>query len=233
VIQRLEWDSDFWGIETGRFDLKNDFFIPDNLNDFAFVYIFSDRLLNQEELNQFNGKNHLADEKRVYHKNLNNISVLPNPNIISFYPARPIPERLYDLAIQSGHYSRFSLDPQLAKDSFKQLYRTWLERSVDRVIAEEVFVYETENMIRGFITLGIKNNKPDIGLVAVDADRRSMGIGASLLEIAEFWAYNHAKKNEIQVITQGANQGACNFYERNGYSLNAVTYIYHWWNKRS
>jgi dTDP-4-amino-4,6-dideoxy-D-galactose acyltransferase len=231
MIQRLEWDSDFWGINTGLLDLKHNFFIPVNLNEFQFVCIFSDRLLNQDELNKFGGQIHLADEKRVYLKSLSNETILPNPNIASFSAERVIPERLYDLAIQSGHYSRFALDPHLPKDGFKQLYRTWLERSVSRAIAEDVLVYETDNIIRGFITLGIKNNIPDIGLVAVESESRSMGIGASLLEVAELWAYNHAKKNEIQVVTQGANQGACMFYERKGYSINTVKYVYHWWNK--
>lgn len=231
MIQRLEWDTEFWGIETGRFDIKHEFNIPSNLNEFEFVYIFSDRLLNQEELNQVDGKIHLADEKRGYYKKLNYNPVLPNTNIISFTEDRAIPERLYDLAIQSGHYSRFALDPYLPKDGFKQLYRTWLERSVSRAIAEDVLVFETENIIRGFITLGIKNNRPDIGLVAVHSDDRSMGIGAHLLQSAELWALNNSNKNEIQVVTQGANKGACDFYERNGYSVDTVTYIYHYWNK--
>jgi dTDP-4-amino-4,6-dideoxy-D-galactose acyltransferase len=231
MIQRLEWDSKFWGIETGRFDLKQEFLIPNNLNKFEFVYIFSDRLLNQEELHQFGGQIHLADEKRVYLKRLNNEIVLPNSNIVSFSVERAIPKRLYDLAIQSGHYSRFSLDPNLPKEGFKQLYLTWLERSVSRAIADEVLVFENDNIIRGFITLGIKNNRPDIGLVAVHSDDRSMGIGAHLLQSAESWVLNNLQNNEIQVVTQGANTGACNFYERNGYSVDTVTYIYHYWNK--
>jgi dTDP-4-amino-4,6-dideoxy-D-galactose acyltransferase len=231
MIQQLEWDSDFWGIKTGRLNLRKEFFVPANLNEFEFVYIFSDRLLNQEELSQVDGKIYLADEKRVYLKMLNRETALQNSNIVSFSAERAISERLYDLAIQSGHYSRFSLDPHLPKDGFKQLYRTWLERSVSRAIADDVLVFETDNIIRGFITLGIKNNRPDIGLVAVHSEDRSMGIGSHLLQSAELWALNNSHNNEIQVVTQGANTGACNFYERNSYSVDTVTYIYHYWNK--
>jgi dTDP-4-amino-4,6-dideoxy-D-galactose acyltransferase len=231
MIQHLEWDSEFWGIKTGRLDLKEEFFIPANLKEFEFIYIFSDRILNEGELSQFNGQIHLADEKRVYLKMLTRKTGLPNSNIISFSAERAIPQQLYDLAIQSGHYSRFYLDPNLPAEGFEKLYCTWLERSVSRAIAEEVYFYETENVIRGFITLGLKNARPDIGLVAVDAESRSMGIGTYLLEASEFWAFNHVKEKYIQVVTQAANKGACNFYERNGYSVDTLTYIYHYWNK--
>jgi dTDP-4-amino-4,6-dideoxy-D-galactose acyltransferase len=230
MISRLGWDSEFFGLETGKLVLNgNQFFEFPDPGLFSFIYVLSDRKLTKEEMNVGKGKMHLADEKIVFHKNL--ISpIVTSANIQSFDLNCDIPDRLYDLAIQSGHYSRFYTDPNLPKSSFEKLYRLWLERSVSRQIADEVYVYETDNIIRGFITLGIKSGRPDIGLVAVNAEDRSLGIGALLLNAAENWAVTNAHMNEIQVVTQGQNTGACRFYEKNGYTIESVKYIYHWWN---
>lgn len=231
TLRRLDWDSDFFGREVGRLDLNNVSLDVETIPEsFSFVYIFSDRPLTDAELQCSRGSIHLADEKRIYHKQQLNISTV-REGIQSFHPDRKIPERLYELAIQSGHHSRFSTDPHLPPSYFQQLYRTWLERSVSRAIADEVLVYETEGQIRGFVTLGIKNGRPDIGLIAVHTNDRSSGIGAALLQAAEQWAVQSAHRSEIQVVTQGSNQGACRFYEKNEYMVDTVNYVYHWWNK--
>lgn len=231
MIQRLDWDSNFFGRETGRLDIDGQPFsetaIPES---YSFVYVFSDHLLPEEELKLHHGTIHLADEKRVYYKELSSIAPVAD-HVLSFSSDRVIPDRLRELAIQSGHYSRFSTDPHLSPVYFEQLYTTWLKRSVSREIADEVYVYETEGQIRGFVTLGIKAGRPDIGLIAVYSDDRSSGIGAKLMQAAENWASIKMNSNNIQVVTQGANEGACRFYERNGYAIDSVSYVYHWWKK--
>jgi GNAT superfamily N-acetyltransferase len=230
MINRLDWDSNFFGVETGKLVVEENQIIDSaNFNDFDFVYIFSDLNLSEEQLKIKTGKIHLADQKVVYHKFLKESSDI-STDIHSFDKNRLIPEQLYDLAIQSGHYSRFSTDPNISRSSFERLYKIWLERSVSRDIADEVFVYQIDDLVRGFVTLGIKSGRPDIGLVAVNAKHRSLGIGAILLQAAENWALTKKHSNEIQVVTQGENKGACQFYEKNGYSIDSVTYIYHWWN---
>lgn len=229
MISRLDWDSNFFGVETGKLVVEeNQIIDAANFNDFDFVYIFSNHKLSEEQLNVNKGKIHLADQKVVYHKLLKACSDI-STDIHSFDKNRLIPEQLYDLAIQSGHYSRFSTDPNISRSSFERLYKIWLERSVNRDISDEVYVYETDDLVRGFITLGIKSGRPDIGLVAVNAKDRSLGIGALLLQAAENWALTQNNSHEIQVVTQGENKGACRFYEKNGYSIDSVTYIYHWW----
>ncbi len=231
MISRLDWDSEFFGVETGKLVISHNHIIDtESFNNFKLVYIFSNHKLSDEELNISKGKIYLADEKIEYHKSLN-ITPFNSDKIVSFDSNRSISDRLYDLAIQSGHYSRFSTDPFIPSKSFERLYKLWLERSVKREIADEVYVFESNKIISGFITLGIKSGRPDIGLVAVNNENRSLGIGALLLQAAEHWALSKKKYNKIQVVTQGANKGACRFYEKNGYSIYSVNYIYHWWNK--
>lgn len=233
MISRLEWDTDFFGIETGKYILSSDqTFNSKFFNEFELVYIYSERQLSQEEIVNCSGGNmHLSDQKLVYHKKISSASEISD-KIHVFDPHSIIPERLYDLAIQSGHYSRFSTDPNIPQSSFETLYKIWLDRSVRREIAEDVFVFETDHLIRGFITVGMKSNRPDIGLFAVNEEDRSFGIGKLLLQTAEYWAFNKAKGKEIQVVTQESNKGACRFYEKNGFCIDTVTYIYHWWKNK-
>ena len=68
----------------------------------------------------------------------------------------------------------------------------------------------------------------DIGLIAVNEQHRSLKIGKQLL--AYVFNYSVSKNVEfVTVTTQNKNQGALNFYLKNGFSINKTTYIYHLW----
>jgi dTDP-4-amino-4,6-dideoxy-D-galactose acyltransferase len=76
----------------------------------------------------------------------------------------------------------------------------------------------------------LKQNKDvgKIGIIAVDENYRGRELGKKLLQGADKW-YFEKGLTEAEVVTQQTNPSACRFYERNGYSVKQVEYVYHVW----
>lgn len=94
-------------------------------------------------------------------------------------------------------------------------------------MAFKVLIAKENDDLAGMITLGEKDGRGDIGLLAIDSKYRGKGIGMSLINAAE----NEFKKifKEGQVVTQQDNQAACSLYEKSGYEIEKVESIYHIW----
>ncbi|MHB8876384.1 MAG: GNAT family protein [Myxococcaceae bacterium] len=79
------------------------------------------------------------------------------------------------LALAAGEHSRFNRAPRFPKGGFEKLYRLWIERSITHEIADAVFVARRRAGLTGLVTVGEKQGRADIGLIAVDASARGFG----------------------------------------------------------
>jgi dTDP-4-amino-4,6-dideoxy-D-galactose acyltransferase len=169
----------------------------------------------------------LASHKMTYVISLNlPTTTLLNPAVTDAAIYTP---QLESLALQSGEYSRFRLDKHFSPSVFKRLYSRWLHNSLSGAIARRVLVWRNLNGQEvGLLTLGEKNGRADIGLLAVDAAVRGQRIGQQLVAAAQIqalaWGYT-----SMQVVTQGSNSSACHFYEKCGFHLDSIEHIYHLW----
>ncbi|RFS18731.1 GNAT family N-acetyltransferase [Chitinophaga silvatica] len=229
--KRRDWDSNFLGYEVYSTNeaVRTATEICEILTDLKskarLVYVsHSEPLDIKQTMGSFNGI--LADIKLTYAKKINPPSSI-SPDIKS-YTASTASDRLIQLGLASGIYSRFRTDPKIGIDKYEAIYREWIVKSVSRIIASEVLVYELGGELTGMVTLGEKNNCADIGLIAVAENYRSHGIGRALMQAAENWGYLQGYTN-IQVVTQRANIPACRLYEKNGYELIKEEYFYHFW----
>ena len=138
--------------------------------------------------------------------------------------------RLESLALQSGEYSRFRLDPRFEASVFPRLYGLWLRNSLSHELAREVLVFEPEAGAEavGLLTLGVKQGRADIGLLAVDEQSRGQQIGQQLVQAARQRAAAWGLA-ELQVVTQLDNEPACLFYRKCGFAEYTVEHIYHLW----
>jgi dTDP-4-amino-4,6-dideoxy-D-galactose acyltransferase len=135
---------------------------------------------------------------------------------------------LEQLALQAGVFSRFKFDTKIPNIKFEELYRLWIKRSVMREIADIVYVVRHEGVVVGMVTVGEKNGRADIGLIAVDASIRGKGAGKALVLAAMNWGMRKGFTS-AQVVTQGENVPACKFYEKCGFIVDKVENIYHFW----
>ncbi len=227
MLSRLDWDSVFFGLNVGKLVLsdEDEFLKPEieGLLDYDLVYIFANHGYKMPVV-----RANLVDCKVIYKKSISR-NVETNSNVVAFSENKPSPD-LYELALQSGEYSRFRLDDKMPAGSYEKLYRRWIEQSVCKAMADEVLCYYYNGKIVGMVTLAVKDNVGSIGLVAVDSSCRGLGIGSALLESVDSYLFGRGVR-VVEVATQLDNTKACSWYEKNGYAVDSITDIYHWWRK--
>ena len=231
----LDWDSLFFGIKVGRINQEN--IGSDELTDlislmkkdnFDLVYFPSKKQFDLDFVSNLGG--FLADKKLTFNANLLSLDLenFISTNIVESYSNDMSLTDIESLAIQSGKYSRFSVDPKLSDDSFRSLYKIWINRSLNKEIASEVLLIRGGEKIAGMVTLGDKNGFGDIGLIAIDSDYRGKGYGEILVRSAQKWFLLNGYEYS-QVVTQGDNTPACGLYKKCGYEVSNLEYFYHFW----
>ena len=232
----LEWDSKFFGYKIASIhpsklesdDLHN-IVIELAKNDVKLAYCF----INPDDAVSINSVRNasglLVDEKVTYSiQGFSEVISVTNPikPYILEYPT----ENLRFLALQSGTYSRFKVDPNFKNNEYENLYVEWIKNSVKKSISGENLIYYEGDEEKGFITLAIKNNIGSIGLIAVDEKERGKSIGKKLVNAA-FVYFKANGIDKVEVVTQKANKTACLFYESLGFEVKSIIYIYHLWIK--
>jgi dTDP-4-amino-4,6-dideoxy-D-galactose acyltransferase len=161
------------------------------------------------------------------HSQINFPTVTDGVAIEEFTKKRPTVE-LKLLAFQAGNYSHFRTDEKFAEELFYKLYTAWITNCVNHSIADKVFVAKYKQEIIGMITAGKKNERGDIGLLAVKEEFRGKKIGEYLVKKAQQYFIDVGLKYS-QVVTQEANVAACKLYANCGYQIEKVENFYHFW----
>jgi dTDP-4-amino-4,6-dideoxy-D-galactose acyltransferase len=233
----LKWDSDFFGVIVARIlperltepDLKQLIAkLKDRRVGLAYWASCPEDISSQNAARNLNG--FLADKKVTYAIDITGKSIDTDSGAYSIeeYADNVPTSELESLAIQAGVYSRFNLDPRIPEERFEMLYKLWIRNSVSRKIADAVLVVRYLNRIVGMVTVGEKNHRADIGLIAVDDSMRGKNLGVSLVRAAQKWAVCKGYAS-AQVVTQGENLAACKLYEKCGYFLEKTENVYHFW----
>lgn len=231
-IKRLSWDSSFFGYEVGMIEIEHPLnFSYENFleqtQDYKLIYIFSPQKILHPSL-------HLVDEKLTFERKISTEdlrkSITSVFSITSFDPLHHDLERLKELTLLSGIYSRFYTDPNFVNQEYESLYIEWINKSVKGDKAFDTLIYTIKDKIVGFITLSKKNSTlADIGLIAVDNNFRGQGIASDLIAAAIKAAGNKNFK-KIQVVTQSANKPAVSLYKKTMFEEKSLINIYHHWN---
>lgn len=224
----LHWDSKFFGLRIAKaiVTTPEDVFALSGQEGSLrthhdLIYIFSETGLEMPFETA-----RLVDKKAVF--------IMRAPKRFKSNPAIKIWEpgiatnTLVSLALISGKYSRFKIDTGFPAGSYERLYTHWIEQSINRSIATEVFCYMIDDEPRGLLTLDRRDDRNSIGLVAVDKDYQHYGIGTAMIEHAVSFVQKH-QGNHISVTTQLENVPACRLYSKCGFTIESVTNIWHWW----
>lgn len=234
--QILDWDTQILGIPTAKI-------LPSRLNvtelaevlkklkenKIGLVFWASDStdIISQQAAKEFGG--FLADKKITYHQDLINFKAadFDISQVQSYREILPTAE-MYQLALEIAAYSRFATDPKIPEEKMQQVYKAWIENSTKRMNAKEVLVIKDQNEVIGMSTLGEKNNRGDIGLIAVNPDYRGKQLGTVLVRASQDWSQQNNYR-WTQVVTQQINVPACKLYEKCGYGIDKIEHFYHFW----
>lgn len=228
-ISTLDWDSRFFSLRIGRVDLQTPADAAALLKQYAglkqqydLLYVFDAA---QTGFSAAGAQ--LVDKKILYAKSCEPCQAFTE---VSLYQGGKPTDALYRLALISGSYSRFRLDPLFPKGSFERLYRRWIETAcpAEGTNKQILTFLDSHGVTKGMITIDYQSELGHIGLVAVDTDTQHMGIGSKLMSTLDGYLFERGVKT-LEVPTQKANLDACRWYEKNGFSIKSVTSIYHWW----
>jgi len=233
AVERLEWDSQFFGYPVARivFDHQG----CDNLDD-LFKQLISEKPrvtyffvpASEKKLNKLIAKKKciLVDQKTMFHKTTEKHAQFYN-NIIEFQGTE-ISDKLINLGLQAGLFSRFHIDVNFYNKEYESLYIEWLTKSLNKTLATKTFITRKDRDIVGFTTLGERSGYADIGLVAVDENFRGQGMAYDLIRFADNASFDLGY-SEIKVVTQLQNKAACKLYEKCNFQIENITNIYHYW----
>ncbi|AIZ64609.1 hypothetical protein PK28_14720 [Hymenobacter sp. DG25B] len=234
-ILPLPWDSSFLGFPVGR--LQGAHLTTEELRDtlqaahddgWALLYWMADP--NDTDSTAAAQGNRLQVTDRRGHYALTFPEGLPQPLPVGVSSTVQLSPAIMDLALQSGQQSRFRLDPHFANGVYEQLYAHWIANSLSGEMAHDVLVFRsTHNSPEtGMLTLCLRPEHVEIGLIAVDAGSQNQGIGTLLVEGARQRALAWGR-HKLVSVTQLDNQGACRFYEHMGFELVREEHLYHLW----
>lgn len=225
MIRKLQWDSDFFGIRIGEWDV--DAGSAAATDAFDIIYAKSKLPVAGHIAGYEKG---YSETKVVYGKELTQKPLANDSPIHSVHERDYDSAQLYDLAYESGKYSRFRQDKKFGTDKFEALYRQWVDNSVNGKFADDVLLFKSGERITGFVTYKIHYGFAVIGLIAVAPDVQGQGIGRKLLEVTEA-RLDAQNIDELRIPTQMENKAACSFYKKQGYSVIETNYITHFWKK--
>jgi len=236
-LQSLDWDTKFFGFQIAR--INNPHASADELRQarlqmlerkIPLAYWAADEPTGrvQEIAVELGGT--LVDQKLTFAAAVQD---LPQPDlpalelVESYQPEMPMAD-LKKLAVDSGIYSRFVVDPKFPKEKAIAMFEEWIVRSANKAIADDVLVIRQNGRIAGMSTVARKGDVGSIGLVAVSEKFRGRQFGEALVRAAQNWS-RQLELKEIQVTTQHANLPARRLYEKCNFHLKKMEYFYHFW----
>lgn len=223
MIAEKKWDSDFFNLKIGEVNFADgkDY---SNFQYYDLLYVVSDEDFDL----QIDGfTNSFSEQKVKFHKKLSEI-LQTNENVFSHSEIEYNIQELYQLAFESGKHSRFLLDKNFGTEKFKELYRLWIDNSISKTFADDVFLYKNNQEIAGLLTYKTTDDNATVGLIAVSNKHQGKGIGGILLKHLETILYQKGITS-LTIPTQFENKQACNFYSKQGYSIFENTFIKHFW----
>ncbi len=221
MIERLDWDSSFFGFEVGRLELpqRTELSLLIANCPFRLIYIFSDEPV------EFDGFA-LVDIKVEFAKCVRQV---PFPDEVARFDSNKHSYRtLLELALLSGKYSRFAKDSNFHRNEFAKLYKRWIDRSIESENIE-VLIFEVNGITLGFVTLEIHSDAARIGLIATSVNHQGRGVAQQLIAACENICV-HLNISTLFVATQFANKPAMRLYIKTGFTVKRQQHIYHHWN---
>lgn len=226
MIERLNWDSDFFQKEIGTVHPANSEIFENTLN-------FDLIIANQNEnfpLKIEGFENTFQETKINYIKNLNASKHEISADVLNTDLIKKDINFFKNLAFESGKYSRFKLDKRFGGDEFQKLYLKWIENTLNKKFSDKIFFLEEKGIATGFVTIKKSTEITKIGLIAIHPNFQRRGLGKILLQSAENYCIENGLKF-LEITTQQSNIEASQFYEKFGYIIKDRTIIKHYWKK--
>ncbi|MFA5298276.1 MAG: GNAT family N-acetyltransferase [Lutibacter sp.] len=174
----LEWDSVFFKKKVGEVAFLKDEILED-MEGFDLLYV---RQTDDEPFEIDHFRQTYTETKVIFSKTLSKNNELIDNCIFSVFDIDICKEQIYNLAFESGKFSRFKLDENFKVHEFEELYKIWVDNSLNKKFADNMLVFKQNDTILGFVTYKIFENYAAIGLIATALKMQGTGIGSKLIQ---------------------------------------------------
>ena len=233
-FRHLEWDTEYFGVKSGKIELFNELTVQDQeiievLDSFEFTTIYN--YFNNNKNNTWIGEIRKASLKDVnvqFYLRLEeqNHCFAEDSNII-IDNNMDKNDDIIDMASNSFLFSRFFNDEKLNIDKSANIYRQWVTTAFKQENRYFLY-YQYRGRTIAFILFNFYDSEATIELIAVNKLNAGKGIGSKMIGYLKHYLFDRGIE-VLKVGTQINNVGAINFYIALGFRYSHCTGVYHYW----
>jgi ribosomal protein S18 acetylase RimI-like enzyme len=238
LVERLAWDSDFFGrpigrARVGRLDATTANRLLGEARDAGLECVYLVLVADDPgtvavaEASGF----HLVDVRVVYDRAATApLPALEDAETFHLEPARDAElPRLEDLAVQVSRVSRYAFDSRFPASETERLYRAWIANALHG-FADVVLVARErpDGEALGFLCGKMHGELCDLQLAGVDERYRLRKVGRALFSGGVGWARANGA-SRVQIVTQARNVAAQRLFQQLGFLTSEVRLCYHLW----
>jgi ribosomal protein S18 acetylase RimI-like enzyme len=134
-------------------------------------------------------------------------------------------DAVLDIAEHCFRFSRFHLDPMIARPLANKIKREWMASYFAGRRGRKVLLASVGDRAAGFLGILDAGGARVIDLIGVAEAMQGRGVGSAL--VSQFIGENEHSASVLRVGTQVANAPSLRLYERFGFRVAEATYVMH------
>ena len=239
-LERLDWDSSFFGLSVGKLVIAaSEEFDPDAFKDLAaaggydLIYVFAlQRMLALEQT--LPSKLDLVDIQLTMSQSFQRERFNGLTYAIRKTLSADELHQCYVIAEQTAKVSRFYREPLIGPDMTRQLYRQWVDNSLNTTFSDGLFLVKESDSVIGIhlVKTELDARVGRCSVIGVEASSKRLNVGRRLWDQAfGYWA---AESNieSCKVPFSLQNTESLNFHLKVGFNrVEEIKYIYHFRSK--
>ena len=237
LFKKLQWDSDYFGINIGYISclrltpniekVVKDFTKKEKIDLLEYLCNCHDKI---SVLNAEKSGYSFVDMRLTFEHYLNNdIRYSQKHGYRVEKGCLQDIEKLRTIAADIYKDSRYYFDGDFDRKKVKEFYINWIEKAILGSYDDYAYVLYRKNEPLGFCTVKeYKRNAVGIGLLGADKKIQGNGMGEYLLK-ASLSKLKEQGKKYVEVVTQGRNYEAQRLYQKCGFLTKKTELWYHKW----
>lgn len=238
LYQKLQWDSDFFGINIGYISCLR---LTPNIEKHIKKFIHSEKIDLLEYLcnchdresvitSEKNGYS-FVDMRLTFEQFLQDGIKSEQREHYSVGKGKKCDiEKLKQIARDIYKHSRYYFDENFSREKVIEFYVNWVEKAVRGQFDDYAYVLYYQEQPIGFCTIKkMRRCAAKIGLFGMDAKHAGGGLASYLLNMSLYKLKEEEDINYVEVVTQGRNYAAQRLYQRCGFITKSTELWYHKW----
>jgi len=238
VCKRLDWDSDFFGVNVGYISCLR---LTQNIERHIRRFIRKEKIgMLQYLCNCHDRESVITSEKNGYSfvdMRLTFEQFLRDGNRVEEREHYHVGKgregdvkKLKEIATGIYKYSRYYFDTNFARDKVVDFYRGWIEKAIHGKFDDYAYVLYRGDEPIGFCSVKkTRKHAAKIGIFGMSPEYNGKGLSTYLLNASLGKLKNEEGVDYVEVVTQGRNYAAQRLYQRCGFLTKCTELWYHKW----